>query len=225
MLLRIKASIALDIESTIHNKHELNISMLSCQQISLEISSKKLFEISITLLPGSIVIIRGANGVGKSSLLRIFAGLQEPSAGIVLWNNALLQEAVKPFATYIGHNIGIKDELTVFENLVFWSRLYNSENMLQAAIHYFDLMDILPDKVFTLSAGNRQKIAIARLLACNADLWLLDEVETHFDERNTLLLHNAICAKANNAGIIIMTSHDALRFKQAIEINIEDFCA
>lgn len=198
--------------------------MLSCNSVSLSIGERKLFDISITMLPGSITVVSGANGSGKSSFLRVLSGLQSPTSGNVLWYGQNIQYESKPMVNYIGHHFGIKDELTVVENLQLWSRLYESENMIQAAIHYFGLLEVMMDKAFTLSAGNRKKLALARLLACNSDLWLLDEVETNLDEKNLSLLHNVICTKANNGGVIVMTSHNKTPFKHSIHIAIEDFC-
>lgn len=198
--------------------------MLSCNNISLAINDKTLFHIGFTLFPGSIVVLRGANGSGKSSLLRIIAGLQQATTGEMLFCGMPIDFMPKPYVNYIGHNIGIKDNLTVLENLSIWSRLYNSEVTLSSAIHYFGLSEMLHDKAHSLSAGNRQKIAIARLLACQADLWLLDEVETHLDDQNQTLLNNVIATKANNGGIVIMSSHSDVKFQNIITINIQDFC-
>jgi heme exporter protein A len=192
--------------------------MLTINNISLS----KCFNVSLTLFPSSIMIIRGKNGVGKSSFLRMIANIQKPQTGQILLDNIELDHLQKPYAVYIGHRLGIKDEFTTIENLRFASQLYNSEAMVIPAMQYFGLRDVADKKAYTLSAGNRQKLAIARLLCCNANLWLLDEIETHLDENNMSLVHNAIIAKANNGGIVIMSSHHKSNFRNAVQIDLDE---
>jgi heme exporter protein A len=199
--------------------------MLSCNSLLFQINDKPLFHIGFTLFPGSITILRGSNGSGKSTLLRIISGLQSPTDGQVLFRGEDIATAQKPYVNYIGHDIGIKNELTVFENIALWSRLYGSEMIVPSAIHYFGLQDILHSKAFTLSSGNRQKVALARMLSCQADLWILDECETGLDDKNLALFNNIISTKANNGGIVIMSSHNDFAFSNTIEINMRDFYA
>ncbi len=199
--------------------------MLTCESVVLSIAERRLFDISLTIFPGSIVVVNGPNGSGKTSLLKMLAGLVHLAQGKILLNQTNIDETTRPYANYIGHVLGVKEELAVIDNLKLWSALYHSEHMLDAAIHYFGLNTILDDRVYTLSAGMRKKVALARLLACHSDLWLLDEVENTLDENNRALLYNAIVTKANSGGIIIMTSHNPSPFKNAIELNIEDFNA
>ena len=199
--------------------------MLTCEQVTLTVRDEKLFDISVTLFPGSISIIRGQNGSGKSSFLRMLAGVQQLSSGRILVGDTAVSDLQKPYAVYVGHLLGLKEELTVLENLSFAASIYNSDAMILSAVHYFQLGDVLDDRVLKLSAGNRQKVAMARLLSCNADIWILDEIESHLDEHNVTLLSNAIITKANNGGIIVMSSHRASQFTKAIEINIGETCA
>lgn len=199
--------------------------IVTAEDLSFKIDNKTIFtNLGISLFPGSITHLKGANGSGKSSLLKILCGLQQPSSGSVkLGKRYNIEDCPKPFANYIGHNIGVKDDLTVLENIEIFARLYESEITIPSALHYFSLMDVMNEKAYSLSAGNRQKIALARLLCCHAGLWLLDEVDSHLDEKNKVLLHNVIATKANNGGVIILTSHQKLKFKNIIGLNIEDF--
>jgi len=183
--------------------------ILTFDNISLYIDTKKLFtDINLTILPSSIIYVKGSNGSGKSSLLRILGGLQTPTFGQIKINNMNIDNIKKPFATYIGHELGIKLELKVWDNLIFFATLYNSYAALEATIHYFDLHDILEEKVYNLSSGNKKKIAMAKLLMSNSPLWLLDEVDSNLDEANKKLLHNLIVSKSNSGGIIFIASHD-----------------
>lgn len=198
--------------------------MLICDHISLKAANKIIFStLSFGLLPGSITYLQGRNGSGKSSLLRMISGIQKPDSGLISLFGYNINNIEKPYANYIGHNTGIKDELTVLENIKLWAKLYGSEIMIQAALHYFGLTNYIDTKAYTLSAGNRQKIALVRLLSCESDLWLLDEVDAHLDKQNKVLLNNAISSKASNGGIIILTSHNKSEFKGATNIDMEDF--
>jgi len=199
--------------------------MLTCNNLSLNANERFIFSgLSFTLFPGSITYLRGANGSGKSSLLRMIAGIQKPSGGDISLYKYQLDRIEKPYVNYIGHNTGIKDELTCLENIEIWAKLYDSESMIPAALHYFGLEEMLDIKAYTLSAGNRQKLALSRLLSCSAEIWLLDEVDAHLDEKNRTMLNGAITTKANSGGMIILTSHLESQFKQAIEIEMRGAC-
>jgi heme exporter protein A len=182
--------------------------MLTVHNISYSINERKLFaNISMSLLPSCVLYIKGSNGSGKTTLLRIMAGIIEPSSGQILCNLENIKDIAKPYCTYIGHMSANKSEFTVLDNLKFWTGAYNSNEVLEAAIHYFRLQDILGRKYYELSEGNKKKVALARLLACQSDLWLLDEIDSNLDQENRDLLYNLIISKANNGGIIVISSH------------------
>ncbi|MGX6960164.1 MAG: ATP-binding cassette domain-containing protein [Rickettsia endosymbiont of Pentastiridius leporinus] len=217
---------------------------------------KDLFNLSLTFLPSSITYIKGANGCGKTSLLRMIAGIMQPSSGNIYYKNIDINNIVKsvgfnykergakpiiigettsnivsefksfdyipkPYCTYIGHNLGLKLEMTVFENLKFWSELYNSLETLEAAIHYFKLHEILDEKCYNLSKGMQKMVAIARLIACQSNLWLLDEIETNLSKENRDLLNNLIIMKANSGGITLLSSHleNSIKSAQALQLD------
>ncbi|ABE04170.1 heme ABC transporter ATP-binding protein CcmA [Rickettsia bellii] len=190
--------------------------MLSFHQLKFNIYQKQLFDnLSITFLDSAITYIKGANGCGKTSLLRMIAGIMQPSNGNIFYKNLNINNIAKPYCTYIGHNLGLKLEMTVFENLKFWSEIYNSVETLDAAIHYFKLYDLLDEKCYTLSSGLQKVVALARLIACQSDLWLLDEVETNLSKENRDLLNNLIVMKANSGGIVLLSSHTENHIKSA----------
>lgn len=198
--------------------------ILTCCNLSLQTERKILFQsLSFTSLAGSIVYLKGENGSGKSSFLRLLAGVQKPTKGDIKINNIDITILEKPFAVFIGHEIGIKIELTVLENLLFWANLYNSYFTIDAAIYYFNLTDLLKDKVYNLSSGNKQKLALARLLISNASLWLLDEVDCNLDENNTKLLHNLIVTKVNSGGIIFFATHLPVFTNNSHILNLQNY--
>ncbi|EER21133.1 Cytochrome c biogenesis ATP-binding export protein CcmA [Rickettsia tamurae subsp. buchneri] len=195
--------------------------MLSLHQLQFNLAQRNLFDLNITFLPSSITYIKGANGCGKSSLLRMIAGIMQPSSGNIYYRNCNINNIAKPYCTYIGHNLGLKLEMTVFENLKFWSEIYNSAETLYAAIHYFKLHDLLDEKCYSLSSGIQKIVAVARLIACQSDLWLLDEVETNLSKENRDLLNNLIVMKANSGGIVLLSSHLERSIKSAQTLQLD----
>nr|WP_253310110.1 heme ABC exporter ATP-binding protein CcmA [Rickettsia endosymbiont of Ceutorhynchus assimilis] len=199
--------------------------MLSFHQLIFNIEQRNLFNLSITFLPSSIICVQGANGSGKTSLLKMIADIMQPTNGNIYYKNVNCSLIEKPYCNYIGHNLGLKAEMTVFDNLKFWSEIYNSPETLEAAIHYFKLYELLNEKCYKLSKGMQKTVALARLIACQSDLWLLDEVETHLSKENRDLLNNLIVMKANSGGIILLTSHTETTIKSAQILNLEEYNA
>ncbi|XVN40340.1 MAG: heme ABC exporter ATP-binding protein CcmA [Rickettsia endosymbiont of Argas persicus] len=195
--------------------------MLSLHQLNFNIEQRNLFDLSVTFLPSSIVYIKGSNSCGKSSLLRMIAGIMQPSSGNINYKNCDINNVPKPYCTYIGHNLGLKPEITVFENLKFWSEIYDSVETLYAAIHYFKLYDLLDEKCYNLSKGMQKLVAAARLIACQSNLWLLDEIETNLSKENRDLLNNLIITKANSGGIILISSHTENHIKSAQTLQLD----
>ncbi|WPY00949.1 Heme ABC exporter ATP-binding protein CcmA [Candidatus Trichorickettsia mobilis] len=203
--------------------------ILSFYQLSFHVLGQDLFNsLSVSFFPSTIVHIKGKNGCGKSSLLKIIAGIQKPTNGFVYFGtpkrpeeqSLLSQNHEKPYCVYVGHRLGLKSELTVLENLKFWSEIYNSPEAFEASIYYFNLQHILNTKCYELSRGNQQKVALSKLLSCQASLWLLDEVESNLDQQNKELLHNLIALKANNGGIIVNASHgESIKTAQILNLD------
>jgi heme exporter protein A len=155
----------------------------------------------------------------------MLAGIQLPSSGTITFGRRRIDVRLlkKPYNIYLGHNTAIKSELSVFENIKFWSNLYGSSQSLQAAIHYFNLEEILTQKCYELSAGNQKRVALSRLLACQAPLWLLDEVYSNLDQEGDDLLTRLILSKADSGGIIFVSSHSQPKIKSAQVLNISDY--
>ena len=200
--------------------------MLSLQSLSFRTQDQKVFEnISITLFPSSIVYLKGKNGSGKTSLLRMLAGIQKPTKGIVTYGKKSIpiDKFDKPYCTYIGHKTGLKQELSVIDNLKYWAQIYNSEELVDAAIIYFQLQEHIYKKCYELSAGNQKKVALAKLITCQSNFWLLDEVDTNLDKENKKLLMNLIVSQADSGGIVCISSHNKPEIKTALTINMSDY--
>lgn len=191
--------------------------MLSCIEVAHHLGDSILFsDVSFTALPGAVVKVTGPNGSGKTTFLRILAGIINPQKGQVLYSPS-------SEINYVGHNLGIKDDLTVLEQLLLWSDIGGTRILIPAATKYTDIEDLLEEPCYKLSAGQRQKLAIAKLLLSGSNIWILDEIDSSLDENNMILLKNLIASKANNKGIIIFSSHRDLvphSFKVEIRNNV-----
>lgn len=170
-------------------------------------------DLAFTLLPGRILLIEGDNGSGKTSLLRILCGLLEPEAGEVSWRGSDIRDDYRSYLRdicYVGHNDGIKSGLTPPENLAFARDLSASCSCVDPApvLQRFGLerYDELPARY--LSAGQRRRLALSRLLLERKSLWILDEPLTALDEAGRNLLRDMFRDHLAAGGAVLMTSHD-----------------
>ncbi len=174
-----------------------------------------LFEqLDIRLPPGSTTWLRGTNGSGKTSLMRILAGLSAPAEGAVLWNGQPLRQAgraARMGLLYIGHTNALKDDLTLEEALAFLARLAEHpapEAAAAAALERLGLGTRRKAAVRTLSQGQRRRGALARLaLDDTPRTWILDEPYDALDSDSIQLLSGLITAHAARGGAVLLTSH------------------
>ncbi len=175
---------------------------------------------------GAAAIIIGKNGVGKTSLLKIIAGISKATSGKILWAGQDVQDLKDDFngdMQFIGHKNFLKTDLTVTENLNFYASLAGSQMLVQAAINFFKLNDFAGEKVKKLSRGWQKRTMLAKLLCCPATLWLLDEPSSDLDEEGKFLLKGLIQTRIKEDGLVILTSHDKDLFDLGIKINLEDY--
>jgi heme exporter protein A len=159
--------------------------VLRASGVALWRGDRCLFEsLSFALAAGRIALLVGANGVGKTTLLRVLAGLAPPSAGVVTWDGvpvASLPVERRGAIAYRGHLDGLKKDLTVAENLEFHSGFAGAREDWRAALRDLDLASAFDTRVRHLSAGQRRRTALAALKASAAKLWILDEPMTNLD--------------------------------------------
>jgi heme exporter protein A len=201
--------------------------MLTLENISFYRNDNKIFErLSYTLSISSALIITGKNGSGKSSLLKIIAGLYPLESGNILWGNENIKNFRNDFngdLQYIGHKNFLKNNLTILENLKFFSKIHDTELSINFALNYFDLKNIQNIAIKNLSAGMKQRVLLAKLLCCPASIWLLDEPSTHLDNIQKEKLHGLIKTRIKDKGMVILTTHDAMFFDLGPKLNLEDF--
>ena len=176
--------------------------------------------------PGEALMLVGTNGSGKSSLLRLMAGLLRPAAGAVRWSGepiATDPEAHNARLHYVGHLDPVKAALTVGENLAFWARLGNGSGGVAAALEVFDSAPLADVPGRFLSAGQKRRANLARLAASEATLWLLDEPTTALDAAATSCLMEAITRHRAGGGMVAISTHVGLALDGARRLDLDTF--
>ncbi|WP_193366960.1 heme ABC exporter ATP-binding protein CcmA [Pelagibius marinus] len=186
-------------------------------------------ELSFALPPGGALLLTGPNGSGKSSLLRLMAGLLKPAGGELLWDGQAISEAPEEHAArlhYLGHLDAVKPVLSVAENLRFWADLRGSaasdrNTTLDAALERFALTELAAVPGRLLSAGQRRRLALARLVAAPADLWLLDEPSVGLDHASVERLAAAIAGHRAAGGRVVVATHTALHLTEPLRLSLD----
>lgn len=186
-----------------------NSYMLSVSGLSFERYFERVFEpVTFDLPEGSLLLVTGSNGCGKTTMLRLLAGLLEPSEGKI-------HSREQPL--YAGHNPAIKDDLSVEENIRFWMRFMGTRktdlgaDLCREVIEEIGLTPVAQQEGRTLSAGQRKRCSLARLLFCDEALWLLDEPYSNLDHEGIVMLDRILRAHLEAGGACIMTTHGSLR--------------
>jgi heme exporter protein A len=175
--------------------------LLSVAELACVRGSKRIFSgLNFETYGGDCLEVRGANGAGKSSLLRLLAGLDEPAEGSVR-----LTEGYH----YVGHLDAVKSVLTVRENLGFWARLMGTAN-IDAALHAFSLGSLADDPAGILSQGQKRRLALSRLLIAWQAVWLLDEPTVGLDAASLDQLRSLITAHRAKGGLVVAATHVSL---------------
>ena len=185
--------------------------------------------LGFSLPPAGALILTGPNGSGKSSLLRLMAGLLRPAAGALTWDGAPITEeptAHRLRLHYLGHLNAVKPVLTAAENLSFWAVLGGGRAAQAAgALEGFDLGALAGVPGQLLSAGQKRRLALARLLASPAELWLLDEPTVGLDQASVTRLNAAVAAHRAGGGRVVATTHVPLDLPGAETLALEPFTA
>lgn len=179
-----------------------------------------LFEnLRFSLEPGQMLVVEGPNGCGKTSLLRILTGLRLPDHGEVLWRGEPIDRLAGDYyeqVCYVGHHDGVKRELSCLENLRLARAMgLPSTTDLDDILARVNLYDYGENEVGSLSAGQKRRLALARLLATDAGLWILDEPFTSLDKASMALFSELFEAHLRGDGIIVMTSHHDIDLPEA----------
>jgi heme exporter protein A len=183
-------------------------------------------DLSFTLSAGEVLQIDGANGSGKTSLIRILSGLAEADEGEVLWCEKEIQTYRSEYLQdliYVAHTNGIKMELTGLENLDMTRALYTrlSKTSSEQALALFGLLDYSDRAAINMSSGQRRRLALSRLLLGEARLWLVDEPFTSLDEDSKTLVRDMLVKHTDSGGCVVITTHEAIDWQHAKVKKIE----
>lgn len=192
---------------------ELEIRGLACLR-----GDRLLFrELDLDMAAGDLVQVTGSNGCGKTSLLRIVCGLALAEAGSVLWRSEPTRrsERFKRECAYVGHRDGLKSDLTARENLAFHARLSAGRaDAVDGALERLDLTECSELPAGHMSAGQRRRAALARLLLAQRRLWVLDEPFTSLDERGRQVVEELVAEQRRDGGLILFASHQPLQHRE-----------
>ncbi|TRW94846.1 heme ABC exporter ATP-binding protein CcmA [Paracoccus sp. M683] len=171
--------------------------------------------VSFTLDAGQALILRGPNGVGKTTLLRTVAGLQPPVAGRI--------EMADDSVAYAAHADGLKGALTVAENLRFWARVFGGQ--VGAAVQAMNLGGLADRPAASLSAGQKRRLGLARLMVTGRPIWVLDEPTVSLDADSVALFAAAIRAHLAGGGAALMATHIDLALDEAGALDLSAYRA
>lgn len=193
----------------------MNNSLLYVNQLACYRGERLLFDnLCFYLQAGELVQITGPNGSGKTTLLRMLTGLYPVQAGDICWHGKTIQndrETYQQQMYYLGHSLGVKQELTVLENLQLnWRLPITLENQRDTVLARVDLIHYKNTLCRQLSRGQRQRLALAQLMLADAALWILDEPFAALDLVAAALLQQIFMEKLQAQGAIIFTSHQPL---------------
>ena len=184
-------------------------------------------KLEFALDPGEALVLRGPNGSGKSTLLRLLALLTPRRAGELLWTDQQLdRDAHRQRLRFIGHSDALKPALSVLENLLFATRLADpaiSETQCMTALERLELRHLAEQPTRFLSAGQKRRLALARLAATCGELWLLDEPGTGLDAGALQTLHGLIGEFRANGGMVVLSTHGDLNIENAQRLDLEQF--
>lgn len=154
--------------------------------------------LNFTLLPGQALVLRGPNGVGKTTLLRTVAGLQPAISGSV--------NAPPDSIAYAAHSDGLKSMLSVAENLRFWADVFGTRD-ISGAIESFELTALADRPAGALSAGQKRRLGLARILVTERPIWILDEPTVSLDAASVALFADVVRRHLSSGGMALMASH------------------
>ena len=200
--------------------------MLDVRNLYCERDERILFQdLNFQLRAGAVLQVQGSNGSGKTTLLRILCGLNDNYRGAIYWKGEELADSEHDFLSsllYIGHRAGVSKVLSPMENLRWTCRLQQqlSDAELVRALAEVGLRGYEDSPCYTLSAGQQQRVALARLLVTSAKLWVLDEPFTTLDSSGIKQLETLLRLHAESNGAVLVTTHHQLNLPNLEQLSL-----
>tara|TARA_B100000242_G_scaffold282088_1_gene243063 strand:- start:1739 stop:2344 length:606 start_codon:yes stop_codon:yes gene_type:complete len=192
--------------------------MLLVQNLSLERLDKKIFEnINFTLGANRIVMLKGRNGSGKTSLLKSVLCILEPTSGSMFWKGKPINKNLYDFynnVTYISDKTSSVRQLTIANNIKIWKRIFLSKldkNQIDGILSNLNLTNLIDKKVNTLSLGEIKKLELLRLVLEEKKIWILDEPLNNLDSDTIEILAQTFEDHCDNGGSILFSTHQELQ--------------
>lgn len=188
--------------------------------------------LNFNITSGGCLTLIGRNGAGKSSLLRMMAGLLRPASGVMSWDDVPVQDDLEEHRErlhYVGHHDAIKPVLTVEENLKFWAGLRSDAHVAQAnfqqALDLFSIGHLMDVPGRFLSAGQKRRANLARIIASKSPVWLLDEPTTALDKETIAKLEEIIEDHRATGGMVVLSTHSDMNIKNQDILDVSAFSA
>jgi len=189
-------------------------------------------KLNFSLKSGGALVLIGHNGAGKSSLLRMMAGLLNPRGGAMTWDGVPISgdmDEHRERLHYVGHHDAIKPVLSVEENLLFWAGLRDVEGAarlnFKEALDIFSIPHLIDVPGRFLSAGQKRRVNLARIIASKSPVWLLDEPTTALDKETIKKLEDVMEVHRQNGGMIVLSTHSDVNLSNPEILNVGDFVA
>ncbi|XP_051120824.1 ABC transporter I family member 1 isoform X2 [Andrographis paniculata] len=181
--------------------------------------------VNVSLHDGGALVLSGPNGSGKTTLLRMLAGFNKPSAGEVLWNGHDITKSgifhqYKLQLNWLSLRDAIKDKFTVLDNVLWYELIESKQGKSMPALELMGLGRLAKEKARRLSMGQRKRLQLARLLAIDRPIWLLDEPSVALDDEGVELLEYIIREHRKKGGIAIVATHQPVKMEDAMILKL-----
>ncbi|CAH1426587.1 unnamed protein product [Lactuca virosa] len=180
---------------------------------------------NISIHDGGALVLTGANGSGKSTFLRMLAGFSKPSAGEILWNGHDITESgvfhqYKLQLNWLSLKEAIKSNFTVLDNVQWFEVLESKQGKSLPALEFMGLGRLVNEKARMLSMGQRKRLQLARVMAMDRPIWLLDEPSVALDDEGVKLLEQMIADHRSQGGIVIVATHLPIEIQDAMILRL-----
>ena len=204
--------------------------MLLANNISFERSGRCLFQnLDLSAPPHTIIQIKGRNGIGKTTLIKILSYILLPKTGVIYWNGKNIDKNTNYFfknLTLIMDSNTSKNDMTVYENIKFWHNLFRSpikNNEIDSLLEMLNMHNYKNTLVKHLSYGEKRKLEITRLVVEKKQLWMFDEPYLGLDKATINILNETLKNHTKTEGMVVFSSHYQLKITGVITIDLENY--